>query len=58
MDTTDAPQIIEHVQKSINFTPYDVKWIPCSSKFVTMGILPNAKVSYLVWIWWNYFLNI
>jgi len=43
MDTTDAPQIIEHVQKSLNFTPYDTKWIPCSSKLVVMGIQANAK---------------
>ena len=28
MDTTDAPQIIEHANKSLNFTPYDVKWVP------------------------------
>ena len=43
MDTTDAPQIIEHIHKSINFTPYDTKWIPCSARFVAMGIHPNAK---------------
>jgi hypothetical protein len=43
MDTTDAPQIIEHINKSINFTPYDTKWVPCSARFVTMGIHPNAK---------------
>eukprot|EP01041_Mallomonas_annulata_P011138 gene11138-23278_t len=43
MDTTDAPQIIEHINKSINFTPYDTKWVPCSARFVAMGIHPNAK---------------
>jgi WD40 repeat protein len=43
MDTTDAPQIIEHVHKSIPYTPYDNKWIPCSARFVSMGIHPNAK---------------
>ena len=43
MDTTDAPQIIEHIHKSVNYTPYDVKWVPCSARFVSMGILPNAK---------------
>lgn len=42
MDTTDAPQIIEHVNKSVPFTPYDVKWVPCSARFVAMGINPNA----------------
>eukprot|EP00606_Chrysophyceae_sp_TOSAG23-5_P000743 GSChrysophyteH2.ASY1.ANO1.1410.1 assembled CDS len=43
MDTTDAPQIIEHVHKSLTFTPYDTKWIPSSNRFVAMGIQPNAK---------------
>lgn len=28
METTNAPQIIEHLYKSTNYTPYDVKWIP------------------------------
>lgn len=43
MDTTDAPQIIEHIHKSLTFTPYDTKWIPSSNRFVCMGIHPNAK---------------
>eukprot|EP01036_Dinobryon_divergens_P034630 gene34630-44768_t len=43
MDTTDAPQIIEHIHKGLNFTPYDTRWIPFSARFVCMGILPNAK---------------
>ena len=43
MDTTDAPQIIEHINKSIDFTPYDTKWVPASSRFVAMGIHANAK---------------
>lgn len=43
MDTTEAPQIIEHVNKAISYTPNDVKWIPCSARFVGMGIHSNAK---------------
>lgn len=43
MDTTDAPQIIEHINKSIGYTPYDVKWVPCSNRLVSMGIMPNSK---------------
>jgi len=43
MDTTDAPQIIEHINRPLNFTPYDTKWVPCSARFVAMGIFPNAK---------------
>jgi len=43
MDTTDAPQIIEHINKGINYTPYDNKWVPGSARFVSLGIHPNAK---------------
>ena len=43
MDTTDAPQIIEHIHKGIDFTPYDTRWVPASNRFVAMGIRPNAK---------------
>jgi hypothetical protein len=42
MDTTDAPQIIEHINQQINYTPYDNKWVPFSKRFVSMGIRPNA----------------
>lgn len=42
METTDAPQIIEHINQSVNFTPYDTKWIPCSAKFVALGIKPRG----------------
>ena len=43
MDTTDAPQIIEHIHKQVDFTPYDIKWVPFSARFVAMGIHANAK---------------
>jgi len=43
IDTTEAPQIIEHMHKSLNFTPYDTKWVPCSARLVCMGISPKAK---------------
>lgn len=43
MDSTDAPQIIEHVNKGLGFTPYDTKWVPCSARFVAMGIYPKGK---------------
>lgn len=33
----DKPQIILHIQKSVNYTVYDAKWIPCSAKFVALG---------------------
>ncbi len=43
MDSTDAPQIIEHISKSLTFTPFDVKWIPLSARFVLFGQSPRAK---------------
>ncbi|XP_057704184.1 dynein axonemal assembly factor 10 [Corythoichthys intestinalis] len=36
------PQIIAHVQKSLNYTIFDCKWIPCSSKFVCLGNFPRG----------------
>lgn len=37
MFSTDAPQIIEHTNKGLDFTPYDCKWIPVSPRFIAMG---------------------
>jgi hypothetical protein len=37
----DKPQIIAHVEKSLNFTLFDVKWIPCSAKCVLLGSHPR-----------------
>jgi hypothetical protein len=33
----DKPQIITLVSKSLSYTPYDVRWIPCSARFVVLG---------------------
>lgn len=33
----EKPQIISHIQKSLNYTVFDSKWIPCSAKFVCLG---------------------
>ncbi|KAJ3013654.1 WD repeat-containing protein 92, partial [Thoreauomyces humboldtii] len=35
--TLEKCQIITHVQKSLTFTAYDVKWVPCSARFVVLG---------------------
>jgi WD40 repeat protein len=37
MDTVNAPQIIEHQSTSLDFTPYDTKWIPGTAKYVLAG---------------------
>lgn len=42
MLTTDAPQIIEHVNRSLDFTPYETKWIPSSARFVVLGMNPRG----------------
>ncbi|XP_046402355.1 dynein axonemal assembly factor 10 isoform X2 [Ischnura elegans] len=38
----DKPQIICHLEKSLNFTVFDGRWIPCSAKFVILGGHPNG----------------
>ena len=42
MAATSDVQIIEHQSKSVNFTPFDTKWVPCSAKFVLLGIHPKG----------------
>ena len=39
----DKPQIITHLEKSLNHTLFDVLWIPSSAKFVTLGSSTRAK---------------
>ena len=41
MDSLEKPQIITHVEKSLNYTVHDVKWIPCSAKVVVLGSHPR-----------------
>lgn len=43
MDSTTAPQIIELTSKGLNFTPFETRWIPSSSRFVILGQTPSAK---------------
>lgn len=33
----DKPQIISHIEKSLDYTLYDCKWVPKSAKFVVLG---------------------
>lgn len=33
----DKPQIILHADVSLNYTVFDTKWIPVSTKFVSLG---------------------
>jgi hypothetical protein len=43
--TLDKPQIIIHAEKSLNYTPFDVKWVPCSARFVVVGQKPRGTGS-------------
>lgn len=43
MSAFEKPQIISHIQKSLNYTVFDCKWMPCSAKFVTMGNLAGHQ---------------
>ena len=37
------PQIITHVQKSLNYTLFDAKFVPRSAKFVSVGSKANGS---------------
>ncbi|XP_065833350.1 dynein axonemal assembly factor 10-like [Oscarella lobularis] len=37
----DKPQIVTHVHKSLPFTLFDARWIPCSARFVVLGSHPR-----------------
>jgi WD40 repeat protein len=41
--TLDKCQIITHVTKQLSYTPFDVKWLPCSAKFLVLGQLPRGS---------------
>lgn len=43
MDKFEKPQIICHIEKSVNYSLFDAKWIPCSAKFVVMGSQPRGS---------------
>ncbi|KAJ3202874.1 hypothetical protein HDU82_007008, partial [Entophlyctis luteolus] len=41
-DALKKPQVIVLETKSVAYTPYDVKWIPCTARFVVMGQHPRG----------------
>ena len=43
MDTTNAPQMVDHLSKSLNFTPFETRWLPNSAKLLLGGQTPGAK---------------
>lgn len=42
MEKLSKPQIICHIEKSVDYSLFDTKWIPCSAKFVVMGSRPRG----------------
>jgi hypothetical protein len=38
----EKAQIIIYSQKSVNYTPFDIKWIPSTPRFVTLGQQANG----------------
>ena len=48
MDSTAAPQLIEHILQPLTFTPFDVKWLPKSAKLAVLGQvgpLPSSRLT-------------
>lgn len=41
MEALGKPQIIAHIEKSLNYTVFDVKWMPSSAKLVVLGSHPR-----------------
>ncbi|KAJ3345212.1 WD repeat-containing protein 92, partial [Kappamyces sp. JEL0680] len=38
----DKPQIVLHSTKSLDYTTFDVKWIPQTPRYVTIGQMANG----------------
>lgn len=41
MEGLEKPQIITHIEKNVNYTVFDVKWLPSSAKVVALGSCPR-----------------
>lgn len=41
-DGSTAPQIIEHISHSVNFTPFETRWVPGSARFIVAGCYPKG----------------
>lgn len=42
-DYFKKPQMIAHIEQSLDFSIYETRWIPCSAKFVVLGCRPNGN---------------
>ena len=43
MNNLMTPQIQVQISKSLNYTPFDIKWLPYSTKVVVVGQTPSSK---------------
>eukprot|EP01026_Neomeris_dumetosa_P019824 TRINITY_DN180043_c0_g1_i1.p4 TRINITY_DN180043_c0_g1~~TRINITY_DN180043_c0_g1_i1.p4 ORF type:complete len:106 (-),score=5.50 TRINITY_DN180043_c0_g1_i1:16-333(-) len=50
VDYKNAPQILEHLSKSLTVTVYETRWIPTSAKFVAFGSYPRDTGSIQVFV--------
>lgn len=41
MESLEKAQIITHSEKSLNYTVFGVRWLPCSAKIVVLGSHPK-----------------
>lgn len=41
--TMDKPYFLCHIEKSVDFTIFDTKWLPCSAKCVALGRKSNGN---------------
>ena len=43
METTEAPQLIEHLNHCLDYTCYETRWVPSSAKLLSLGVLPKGN---------------
>ncbi|GFS55428.1 WD repeat-containing protein 92, partial [Trichonephila inaurata madagascariensis] len=45
----EKPQIILHADVSLNYTVFDTKWIPVSTKFISLGTHPKGDGAFQIY---------
>ena len=43
METTDAPQLIEHINHHIEYTCNETRWVPSTARLCAIGEQPNGN---------------
>jgi len=34
----EAPKLMEHIHRPVDYTPFEVKWVPESTRLVSLGV--------------------